>query len=78
MRSIVNGGPGTVDVLQQLRSSEYRVEAMEVPGQGKCHINGASTTVEVCNSRVPSNWKTCDSGVAEFLEVLQEWRYCDS
>lgn len=47
MRSIVNGGPGTVDVLQQLRSSEYRVEDMEVPGQGKCHINGASTTVEV-------------------------------
>lgn len=47
MRSIVNGGPGTVDVLQQLRSSEYRVEAMEVPGQGKCHINGDSTTVEV-------------------------------
>lgn len=36
-----------MDVLQQLRSSEYRVEAMEVPGQGKCHINGASTTVEV-------------------------------
>lgn len=86
MRSIVNGGPGTVDVLQQLRSSEYRVEAMEVPVPYQwCFDNcGGAATVEflqigrLVTVEWLSFWRYCKSGGTVTVEVLHQLRSCNS